>query len=124
LSRYPDFVPALKRLAVLYSEDLTNNQKAYDLATQARKALPNDPELARTLGIIAYRQGDYARSTRLLQESASKGMDDAQLMYYLGMSQYQLKEPAKSKQALQRALKLELPDNLAAEARRILAELK
>jgi hypothetical protein len=46
------------------------------------------------------------------------------VFYYLGMSQYRLKQPAESKQSLQRALDLNLPAEMASEARRTLAELK
>jgi tetratricopeptide (TPR) repeat protein len=124
LSRFPDFAPAKKRLAILYAADAADNQKAYELAMKAREAFPNDPEVAKALGIIVYRQGDYSRSAQLLKESASKRNGDAQVMYYLGMAQYRLKKPAESKQSLQRALDLNLPGELVAEARRVLAELK
>lgn len=124
LSQYPDFAPAQKRLAILYAEDPVSNQRAYGLATKAREAFPADPDVAKALGIIVYQRGDYARSAKLLAESAGTRNSDAQLMYYLGMSQYRLKKHGESKQALQRALDLNLSSNLAAEARRILAELK
>jgi tetratricopeptide (TPR) repeat protein len=124
LSRYPDFTPAKKRLAILYAEDPAKNQRAYDLATKAREVYPADPEIAKTLGILVYRQGDYARSVNLLKEGASKRDGDAELLYYLGMAQYRLKERGESKHALQRALDLKLSDNLAGEAKRVLAELK
>jgi len=124
LRRYPDFAPAKKRLAILSAEDPVPNQKVYELAMQAREAFPNDPEVAKALGIIVYRQGDYARSARLLQESANKLNGDAKVLYYLGMAQYQLKQPSESKQLLQRALDLNLEAGLAVEAKRTLAELK
>jgi tetratricopeptide (TPR) repeat protein len=124
LSRYPDFAPAKKRLAILSAEDPGDGQKAYELATKAREAFPDDPELAKALGIVVYRQGDYARSARLLQESANKLNGDAKVFYYLGMAQYRLKQQTESKRSLQRALDLSLPGELANEARRTLAELK
>jgi len=40
------------------------------------------------------------------------------------MAEYRLKEWRESKDALQRALALNVPTNLADEARRLLAELK
>jgi hypothetical protein len=45
-------------------------------------------------------------------------------MYYLGMARYQLKEVPASKKALEKALALNIEPKLAADARRILAELK
>ncbi|MSU62727.1 MAG: tetratricopeptide repeat protein [Pedosphaera sp.] len=124
LARYPDFAPAKRRLAILYSEDSSDNPKAYQLAVEARQAFADDPEVAKALGIATYRKGDYARSASLLKESAGKLSSDAKLMYYLGMSQYRLQKQAESKLSLQRALDLNVPGELAEEARRILAELK
>jgi tetratricopeptide (TPR) repeat protein len=124
LSHYPDFSPAQKRLAILLAEDPGDGQKAYELATKAREAFPDDPELAKALGIIVYRQRDYARSARLLQESANKLNGDAKVFFYLGMDQYRLKQQIESKRSLQRALDLSLPGELANEARRTVAELK
>jgi hypothetical protein len=40
------------------------------------------------------------------------------------MSQYRLKQPKESKEALQRALAMNVPAPLADEARRVLKELK
>jgi tetratricopeptide (TPR) repeat protein len=124
LSRYPDFSPAQKQLAILYAKDPNNDARAYPLAVKAREAFPGDPEVARTLGLIVFRQGDYRRAANLLQESARQRNGDAELMYYLGMAQYHLKNRAESKTALQRALDLNLSGAPAVEAKRILAELK
>ena len=52
LQRFPDFAPAQKHLAALYLEGPATLDKAYDFAVKARKALPDDPELARILGQI------------------------------------------------------------------------
>ena len=60
----------------------------------------------------------------LLQESARQKTGDAELMYYLGMAQYRLKNRAESKTDLQKALDLNVSGAEAAEAKRVLAELK
>jgi len=60
----------------------------------------------------------------LLQESARQRNGDAELMYYLGMAEYHLKNRAESKTALQKALDLNLSGTPAIEAKRVLAELK
>jgi Flp pilus assembly protein TadD len=124
LSHYPDFTPAQKLLTILYAKDPANDAKAYPLAVKARAAFPGDPDVAKALGLIVYRQGDYSRATSLLQESARQKNGDAELMYYLGMAQYHLKNRAESKTALQKALDLNLSGAPAVEAKRILAELK
>ena len=124
LSQYPDFTPARKKLAALYLADPAKDQKTYALALKASEVLPQDPELQRILGIVAYRQGDYPRAASLLDQSASNMKADAQLVYYLGMAQYRIKNLAASKTTLKQALAMNLPDKLASDAKQVLAELK
>jgi Flp pilus assembly protein TadD len=76
------------------------------------------------LGMIVYRQGDFSRAASLLTASARQKNNDAELIYYLGMAQYQLKNNALCRTNLQKALGLNLSDAQAVEAKRILAELK
>ena len=59
LRRWPDFAPAQKRLATLYAQDPSTVAAAYDLATKARKTLPDDPELAELLGRLSYEKKEY-----------------------------------------------------------------
>jgi tetratricopeptide (TPR) repeat protein len=124
LAVYPLLAPATRQLAILYAQRLGDDQKAYEFAVRAREAFPEDAELAKTLGILDYRRGDYAWSALLLRESVRKRNDDAELLYYLGMADYRLKEWQESKDALQRSLALNVPTKLADEAKRLLAELK
>jgi tetratricopeptide (TPR) repeat protein len=124
LGLFPEFAPAKRRLAVFYAENPGDNSKAYELAIKARDAFPDDIELARALGIIAYRQNDFVRAAKVLLECAKQREDDAVLMYFLGLTQYKLKQRSESRQSLQRALDLHLRADLAVEARKILAELK
>jgi tetratricopeptide (TPR) repeat protein len=123
LARFPDFVPAKKRLAILCARDSANNPKAFDLASEAHEALPGDLELTRAFGTIAYRKGDYARAASLFLEVVGKE-PGPEAIYYLGMSQYRMKKTAESRKSLQRALEMNLSGDLAAEAKKVLAELK
>jgi tetratricopeptide (TPR) repeat protein len=124
LNHYPDFAPAQKQLVLLYVKDAKNDAKASPLAVKARQSFPTNPEIAKALGVIVYRQGDFARAASLFTESASQLNRDAELMYYLGMAQYQLKNSSQSKTALKQALDLNLSGPQAVDAKRILAELK
>jgi uncharacterized protein HemY len=124
LARNPLFTPATRDLAILYAEHLGDDAKAYDLAIRAREAFPDDPKLARTLGILAYRRSEYARSAQLLKECVQKGNADSEVLYYLGMAHYRLKQRNESREALQQALALNVPKELADQARRVLAETK
>jgi tetratricopeptide (TPR) repeat protein len=124
LKRYPDFMPAVKKLAVYYSEALGKEQRAYELAVKARGALPQDAEVAKALGIISYRRGDFQAAARLLNQSAKNGTKDGKTFYYLGMAEYQLKHMKESRNALGQALTNNLPGQLAKEARRVLGQIK
>jgi Flp pilus assembly protein TadD len=109
---------------VLYAENSGDIDRAYALAIKARESFPNDAELTKALGIIAFRQGDFAHAKSLLEECAAEQSPDAELFYYLGASQYRLADRAESKASLQRALSMNLSGELTTDARQILAELK
>ena len=124
LGLYPDFVPAEKRLAILGAENADNDPQIYAIATKARAAFPDDPEVAKSLGIIFYLQGDYARAERLLKESVITRNTDPEIFYYLGMAQYYLKKTVECKNNLRQAENLNLPAKFTPETKRVLAELK
>jgi len=124
LSRYPDFGPAYRRLAVLGAKSTKNDPQAYEFATKARAAFPDDPAVAKALGIILYRQPDYARAERALTESASVLTNDSEVFYYLGMTEYHLKKSTVCKKNLQQAINLNLPAKFDQETKAVLAELK
>ena len=124
LSRFPDFVPAQKRLASLYAEDPEKRDQAYNLVIKARKALPDDPELAQILAELSYQRKEFAYAVQLLKGSSEKKPLDAKLLFYLGMSHFKVNHKLQSREALRQALAAGLPDPLASEAKSVLAELE
>jgi tetratricopeptide (TPR) repeat protein len=128
LGGYPLFQPATRNLAVLSVQMPEVDPKAFDWATKARQTYPQDPQVARTLGILSYKRGDASRAAALLKESAACGKADAQLLFYLGMSQSRLKQSAEAKKSLQDALAAnldpKLDPKLAEEARKTLTALE
>jgi tetratricopeptide (TPR) repeat protein len=124
LHRWPDFAPAQKRLATIYAQDPSTVAAAYDLATKARKALPDDPQLSELLGRLSYEKKEYPRAIQLLQESARKQPLDADSLFYLGMSQLQASQKTEARGALNQALAGGLQEPLASEAKRALADLQ
>jgi uncharacterized protein HemY len=123
LQRLPDFALAQKRLAALYAQDPSTVAAAYDVATKARKALPDDRELAELLGRLSYEKKEYPRVVELLQESAQKKTLDADSLFYLGMSQFQARHKTDARGVLSQALTGGLQEPFATEAKRALAEL-
>ena len=114
---------ALNNLAVLYSEQLGQLDKAYDLAKKAKEAAPNEPHLADTLGWILFKKAEYRNALQLLQESAGKLPDWPEIQYHLGMAQYMLGQEEPARIALQKATGATIDFPGKDEARRRLAVL-
>jgi tetratricopeptide (TPR) repeat protein len=117
----PLYAPATRQLALIYAERSPEAARSYDVAAQAREAYPNDAEIAKMFGILSYRRGFYPRALDLLSEASTKLQNDGELLYYLGAADYEAKHLEDCKTALERAVRLSLPDDLADNAKRILA---
>jgi tetratricopeptide (TPR) repeat protein len=123
LANFPDFVPAERQLAILYSRDTNELAQAYAFGIKCREYFPNDAGLTKAMGLILYQQGDFSRAVGQLRD-AGQMAPDAETFFFLGSAQYQLKNRNESKADLQRALDLKLPDAQAEAARKMLAQLK
>jgi tetratricopeptide (TPR) repeat protein len=123
LGKYPLFSPAARDFTLLCMEHFPNQPRLFDLASKARQAFPDDPQLAKALGIITFERAEYSRASQLLRESSSSLKDDANTFYFLGMSEYRLNKPDESKKALRQALSLQLDQERAEIAKQTLAEL-
>jgi tetratricopeptide (TPR) repeat protein len=117
----PLFAPAMRRLALLYGQRSTDDPKAYEQVTKALQAYPDDPDIAKALGILSYRRSYYPQSVELLKGAARTLKDDAELLYYLGEDYNQLKQWNECKDALQKALAMNLSSQLKNDAERALA---
>lgn len=122
LARFPGFAPAIRMLALLTS-NRPEDPKAFQHSSRAYELFPQDPDVAKALGVAVYHRKDFSRAVRLLSESARKRTDDAQLQFYLGMSHYQLKQKVETQAALGKAVQLQANAAFVAEAKKILAEL-
>jgi tetratricopeptide (TPR) repeat protein len=118
----PDYLLAQRHLAVLLADRLGDDNAASSLAAKVRVHLPDDPLIAATLGKIAFRRGDHREAARLLSSAAPKLPKNAETLYYLGLSEFHLKQKG-AKAALTEALALDPSATLAADARKALAEL-
>src|SRR6516225_1667651 len=118
----PLYAPATRQLALLYGQLSTDSAKAYELVTKARQAYPDDPDIAKTLGILNYRRGYYPQAVELLKQAIATRKDDPELLYYLGEVHRQLKQYTECKDELERALTLNLSAGLANDAKGALAE--
>ena len=119
----PNLPPALNNLAVLYSENLGQLDKGYDLAKKASEAAPNEPHFADTLGWIEFKRRNYATALRLLQDSAIKLPNSAEIQFHLGMAHYMMGDEASARAALQKVADASADFPGKAEARRRLEVL-
>jgi tetratricopeptide (TPR) repeat protein len=124
LARFPNFVPAKARCAILAARKNEFDQRGYDFALQARTADPTNAEIAQALGILTYYKGDFARASALLKESAVRRPRDPDLLFHLGLSQLKSNQATEGRQNLQRALDGGLGGASATEAKRLLSEKK
>jgi tetratricopeptide (TPR) repeat protein len=121
LQRFPDFAPAQKQLALLYADEPSHAADAYDLASKARRTLPDDPALGELLGRLSYEKKDFSSAAHYLKESARAKPLDANGLFYLGMSQLEGNDKPAGRQALKQALSQGLKEPLAAKASEALA---
>jgi tetratricopeptide (TPR) repeat protein len=124
ISIAPNFAPAWKGLAVLWSSLLNNDQKAAEALSKARRALPDDADLDLVSGKLLYRRGDFAAAANILRNRASQRTHDAEWQFYLGMASHKAGRTADAKAALQRVLALKADDKHRAEATSTLASLR
>jgi tetratricopeptide (TPR) repeat protein len=105
LAKSPDFGPALNNLAVLYSEQLNQLDRAQELALKARTLRPDDPSVADTLGRVFFKRGDYKQALALIAESAAKIPDNPEIQYHLGMAHSMMGQTEAARTAFQAAVK-------------------
>ena len=118
------FARAQRQLALLYSERLAKDDKAIDLATQARQTFVKDIPLAKALGKSAFRKGDYRLCATVLSQVTAQSPADAESFYYLGLAYEKSGQLTEAKQSLASAVSA-APDSASAkEAKAALERLK
>jgi tetratricopeptide (TPR) repeat protein len=116
-------VVATNNLAIIYSEDLGDIDKALDMAYRARSQAPDDPSIADTLGWILYKKGKFEWALPPLQASALKLPSSPEIQYHLGMTYYKIGKLEEARKALQQALAINDKFSGAEEAKKMLADM-
>jgi tetratricopeptide (TPR) repeat protein len=104
----PDDAPvAANNLAFIYAEQGINLDIALQLASAAKRGLPDDPNIDDTLGWVYYKKDLPSLAVGPLEASLKKRPDNAEALYHLGLVYTKLGNQAKAREALSRALKLD-----------------
>lgn len=97
---------------------------ALSLAQKAKAKIPAEPSVSDTLAWIQYRKGLYASAASILEDITEQYPQNATYRYHLGVALWKTDRPNEARQALQRALQLNIKPKDAAEARRVLVILR
>jgi Tfp pilus assembly protein PilF len=112
---------AANNLAWLLCEGSSNLQEALSLSQAARKRLPEEPEIAETLGWTYYKMKNYTLAVdQLLFSVNNRKQPSAENYYRLGMALYAKGDIYHAKQTLAKSLDINAKFPGAEEARRIL----
>jgi putative PEP-CTERM system TPR-repeat lipoprotein len=115
---------AANNLAYIYAEDGSNLDVALNLAGSAKKAMPDNPEVDDTLGWVYYKKDLPTVAVASLEESVKKKPGSGTTLYHLGMAYAKAGgRDAQARDALERALKLNLQPADAAAAKQVLSTL-
>jgi tetratricopeptide (TPR) repeat protein len=120
----PDFAPAANNLAWLLLEQDESPGRALDLAKKAKAHLPDDPNVADTLGWALIRAGLYTSALAELNEAAAKLPENPTILYHLGLAHWKMGERDKAMKVLQEALKTKSDFPERKEAEKLLEEIK
>jgi tetratricopeptide (TPR) repeat protein len=118
----PHAVAAANNLAFLYADEGVNLDMALQLAQTAKQKLPASPEVADTVGWVYVKKALPSLAVKQLQQAADGAPTNAMIQYHLGVALTKTGDFTRGRQALQRALSLNLDPTAAADARKLLSE--
>jgi len=123
----PDDPAVANNLAYLLLETNGNLDLALRLAQSARRAMPQSPEVADTLGLALYRKGVYEAAITMFEEAIklsakNKEAESATYHYHLGEAYEKDAKPALARQHFEQALKIDPNYTDAADIRKQLAQ--
>ena len=119
-----DFAPAANNLAWSLAERGGNIDEALGLAQIAKEQMPESPAIMDTLGWIYYIKGSYLSAIAELQDSVARDPHNPVINYHAGLAYYKNNQPNKSREFLEKALKIDQNFKGAEQARSILKDIK
>jgi len=123
LKLQPDQPIALNNLAYLMAESGDDLDQALTLAQRARKILPQDPNVADTVGWIYIKKNLSDNAIEIFRDLVSKLPQNTTYRYHLGMALYQKGDKLSARKELQTALRGKPAPEEAAKIKELLAKL-
>jgi tetratricopeptide (TPR) repeat protein len=123
LRAQPDNPIALNNLAYMMAESGGNLDTALTYAQRARAQMPQNPDVADTLGWIYLKKNLNDPALDIFKELTAKNPGNALYHYHLGLAQFQKKDLQSAKKALQTALALKPDRENESKIRELLAKI-
>jgi tetratricopeptide (TPR) repeat protein len=120
LKANPKNVPALLKLARLYSGPLHDSKRALELAKEAYKLAPEDPEISCALGRLVFEAGDHKWALSLLQQGSAKLSPTPDVLYDLALTYYSVGRVSEAQAAMRNALQSGAPFSRTNDAKQFL----
>ncbi len=124
LKKKSDFLPAMNNLAFLYSEKGGNLDRALELANEVARKLPDNPDVADTLGWIHVLRNVYSQAEPYLQQALDAKPDNPVIMYHMAMLRYGQKNQRETKKLINKAIEKGLSGKDLADAKETLSAIK
>jgi len=120
----PDFAPAANNLAWILLDSGKETDRALDLAKKAKTQLPDDPNVADTLGLALMAKELYPAAITEFTDSAKKLPQNPTVLYHLGLAQWKNGDQKPARDNVQKALALKKPFPEEQKAQDLLKEIK
>ena len=124
LEQKEDFLPAMNNLAYLYTEENKNLDRALELANEVARKLPDNPDVADTLGWIYVIKNVYSQAEPYLQIAISAKPDNPTIIYHMGMLRLGQRNIQDAEKLLKNAIQKGISGNELAQANEALADLQ
>ena len=120
----PDQPAAANNLAYLITQDENGDLgEALRLAMLAKQALPDDPHIADTLGMVHYKRDAYGLAISQFEQALINRPDDPIINYHLALAQFGNNDMASARAALEKSLASETAFAERAEAEELLKKV-
>jgi len=123
LQLQPDHPIALNNLAYIMAESGGDLDQALTLAQRARQKLPNDLNVADTLGWIYIKKNLSDQAIEIFRDLVKKQPQSSTFHYHLGMALYQKGDKLGARQALQAALRQKPSPEEAAKIKELMGKV-